>query len=106
MKKGKTLIVRELSKRNNWWYCQRSPGYGNHPATFPEKLAEDHIISWSNPGDVVLDPFMGSGTTAKVAIDNGRKYIGFDVSADYCDMARARIKCMASAAKDRSHGLL
>lgn len=62
-----------------------------HPAIFPEQLANDHIISWSNPGDIVLDPFMGSGTTAKMALANGRKYIGFDISQEYCDIARERI---------------
>jgi len=88
---GKTRIVPEFSKRNNWWYYPRSRGYEDHPATFPEELAGDHIRSWSNPGDIVLDPFLGSGTTAKMAIINGRKFIGFDISADYCDIARRRI---------------
>ena len=50
-----------------------------HPAIFPEQLAEDHILSWSNPGDIVLDPFVGSGTTAKMALLNGRRYIGIDI---------------------------
>lgn len=64
----------------------------SHPAIFPEKLAEDHILSWSNPGDIVLDPFVGSGTTAKMAVLTGRQYIGFDCSAEYCEMARARVQ--------------
>lgn len=64
--------------------------YG-HPAIFPEKLAEDHILSWSNPGDKVLDPFGGSGTTAKMAILNDRKYISIDISEQYCDIARRRV---------------
>lgn len=63
----------------------------NHPAIFPEKLAEDHIISWSNPGDIVFDPFVGSGTTAKMALLNGRNYIGIDISEEYCEIARKRI---------------
>ena len=62
-----------------------------HPATFPEQLAEDHILSWSNPGDVVLDPMCGSGTTCKMAVKNGRQYIGIDISDEYCDIARQRI---------------
>lgn len=62
-----------------------------HPAVFPERLANDHIISWSNEGDVVLDPFMGSGTTAKMAILNNRNFIGFEISDEYCDIARKRI---------------
>lgn len=63
----------------------------NHPAIFPEKLAQDHIISWSNPGDIVFDPFVGSGTTAKMALLNGRNYIGIDISEEYCEIARKRI---------------
>ncbi|WP_077603634.1 DNA-methyltransferase [Oceanobacillus sojae] len=63
----------------------------NHPAIFPEKLAEDHIVSWSNPGDIVLDPFVGSGTTAKMAYKLDRKYIGIDISEEYCGIARSRI---------------
>ena len=63
-----------------------------HPAIFPEALAHDHIISWSNPGDVVLDPFMGSGTTAKMAKLTGRKYIGFEISEEYCEIARKRLE--------------
>ena len=62
-----------------------------HPAIFPEQLANDHIISWSNEGDLVLDPFMGSGTTAKMALLNNRHFIGFEISKEYCDIANERI---------------
>jgi DNA modification methylase len=62
-----------------------------HPGVFPEKLAEDHILSWSNPGDVVLDPFVGSGTTPKMAIKHHRHFIGIDISEEYCALARRRI---------------
>ena len=62
-----------------------------HPAMFPEKLAERHILTWSNPGDVVMDYFMGSGTTAKMARNNGRHYIGCDVNGDYVELARKRL---------------
>ena len=62
-----------------------------HPAQFPEQLASDHIISWSNEGDVVLDPFMGSGTTAIACINTNRNYIGFEISKEYCDIANERI---------------
>jgi site-specific DNA-methyltransferase (adenine-specific) len=64
----------------------------NHPAIFPEALAHDHIISWSNPGDTVLDPFVGSGTTAKMALMTGRKTIGIDISTEYLDIAKQRIE--------------
>ena len=63
-----------------------------HPAIFPERLARDHITSWSNEGDIVLDPFMGSGTTAKVARALNRHYIGFEISAEYCDIIRQRLE--------------
>jgi site-specific DNA-methyltransferase (adenine-specific) len=64
----------------------------SHPATFPEQLANDHIISWSNPGDLVYDPFMGSGTTAKMAIMNQRNWIGSEISKEYCEIIEKRIK--------------
>lgn len=85
-------------RRNVWTYLV---GGGNttddkiaysHPAIFPEQLAADHILSWSNPGDVVLDPFMGSGTTAKMAALHGRHYIGFELSEEYCNIARQRLE--------------
>lgn len=63
----------------------------DHPAIFPEALARDHILSWSNPGDIVLDPLIGSGTTAKQAHLLGRHYLGFDISEEYCQLARRRL---------------
>jgi site-specific DNA-methyltransferase (adenine-specific) len=62
-----------------------------HPAIFPEKLAEDHILSWSNENEIVLDPFMGSGTTAKVAKLRNRNYIGFEVSEEYTEIIEQRL---------------
>jgi DNA modification methylase len=66
-----------------------------HPATFPEQLANDHIISWSNEGDIVYDPFFGSGTTGKMAILNNRNWIGSEIAKEYCDIAEERIGRMA-----------
>lgn len=63
----------------------------NHPAMFPKELAIDHIKSWSNEGDLVLDPFMGSGTTAVVARELGRKFIGFEISEEYVNLANKRL---------------
>lgn len=63
-----------------------------HPATFPEKLANDHIITWSNEGDLVYDPFMGSGTTAKMSILNNRNWIGSELSSEYCQIIEERVK--------------
>ena len=62
-----------------------------HPAIFPEQLAQDHILSWSNEGDIVLDPMAGSGTTLKMAIKNNRNYIGFEISKEYVDIINKRI---------------
>jgi site-specific DNA-methyltransferase (adenine-specific) len=83
--------VKEFSRRNNWWYVPPR-GYGEHPAVFPEALARDHILSWSNEGDIVFDPFVGSGTTAVAALKAGRRYLGCDVSEAYVEMATARVE--------------
>lgn len=86
--------VPEFSPRNNIWKYNVGKGFNSsdkesheHPAIFPEKLAEDHILSWTNEGDVVLDVFSGSGTTAKMAKKNKRSYIGIDISEEYCALA-------------------
>ena len=62
-----------------------------HPAIFPEKLAHDHILSWSNEGDTVFDPFMGSGTTGKMAKLLNRRFIGIELDQAYFDIAKQRI---------------
>jgi DNA modification methylase len=63
-----------------------------HPAPFPCELVRDHIMSWTNKGDLVLDPMCGSGTTPRVALELGREYLGIDISSEYVEIARARIK--------------
>jgi site-specific DNA-methyltransferase (adenine-specific) len=63
-----------------------------HPAIFPEQLANDHIVSWSNENELIYDCFMGSGTTAKMAMLNNRKYIGSEISEEYCKIIETRIK--------------
>jgi DNA modification methylase len=80
----------EKIKSNVWDFIVAGTNYG-HPATFPEQLANDHIMSWSNEGDIVYDPFMGSGTTAKMAIVNNRRYVGSEMSKEYCEIAEERI---------------
>ncbi len=85
--------VPDFSPRNNIWkYTTSFNGVKGHPAVFPESLANDHIISWSNEGDIVYDPFMGSGTTAKMAIINQRNWIGSEISKEYCEIANERIQ--------------
>jgi len=78
---------------NVWEICPtKSKDAANHPAVFPEQLANDHIITWSNEGGLVLDPMCGSGTTCKMAMVNNRNYIGIDISEEYCELARKRIE--------------
>lgn len=89
---GKIPAVPDFSPRNNIWrYTTSFNDKTGHPAVFPEKLALDHILTWSNKGDLVYDPFMGSGTTAKMCIKSGRNYIGSEISSEYCDMATTRL---------------
>ncbi len=63
-----------------------------HPAIFPESLANDHIMSWSKPGDLIYDPFTGSGTTGKMAKLNRRRFVGSELSLEYCKIAVKRIR--------------
>lgn len=91
-------IIPQFSVRYNIW-CY-APGFNNsttdkiafnHPAIFPERLAQDHIISWSNEGDIIYDPFTGSGTTIKMALLNKRFAIGSEISSEYCEIIKERI---------------
>ena len=102
--KNKERTVAKDKIKSNVWLINSS-GYSTtkdkiafrHPAIFPEKLAEDHILSWSNPGDIIFDPFMGSGTTAKMAILNSRNFLGFELSAEYVEIANQRIESARGA---------
>ena len=86
--------IKELGVRWNHWlmYNQSRGEHNKHPATFPEQLAHDHIISWSNEGDTVFDPFTGSGTTGKMAKLTGRNFIGCEIDKEYFDIATKRIE--------------
>lgn len=90
--KGKDRIVerKPFGKRNNIWRFDTQKN-SDHPAPFPETLAQDHILSWSNEGDTVLDCFMGSGTTGKMALLNNRKFIGIEKDVEYFEIAKQRI---------------
>lgn len=98
--KGKK-VINEYGIRTNIWRYNNGKGFSSkdkiayeHPAIFPEKLVEDHIKSWSNPGDIVFDPFGGSGTTAKVSITLHRKWLYVEKVKKYCDIAKRRIENM------------
>lgn len=84
------VIGKEMSVRGNVWRYAVGQDSTGHPAPFPYRLATDHIASWSNKGDVVLDPFMGSGTTAKAAKNLGRHYIGFEINHEYVAICKQR----------------
>ena len=92
-------VVKKLKLRTNIWTYSQNNGIDrkiDHKAQFPEKLAEDHILSWSNENDLILDPFMGSGTTAKMCLINNRRFIGFEISEYYCQLAKERISTYLS----------
>ena len=78
---------------NIWWYATGRVGEsrGLHPAMMPEQMAKDMVVSWSNPGDVVLDPFAGSGTTCKAAKELNRQWCGIEINPEYCKIAEARL---------------
>lgn len=79
----------EKFRHNIWQYTLT--GAREHPAAYPEALARDHILSWSNEGDVVLDPFAGSGTTCLAARDAGRKYVGIEINPEYIEIINRRL---------------
>jgi len=97
-KKTELVTRKEYGVRWNVWSVSVGGGVAddevafNHPAIFPEALARDHILSWSNEGDTVLDPFSGSGTTAKMAKLMGRQFIGIEVNPEYCEIAEERLR--------------
>tara|TARA_Y100000996_G_scaffold321097_1_gene257229 strand:- start:231 stop:1043 length:813 start_codon:yes stop_codon:yes gene_type:complete len=98
--KGRKTI-NEFGIRTNIWKYNNGKGFTTkddiayqHPAIFPEKLVQDHMLSWSNEGDIVYDCFMGSGTTAKVAIENNRDYIGSEISKEYYDIIQKRLESL------------
>jgi len=91
--------IKEYGMRFNIWKINNEGGFMNkdvltkeHPATFPETLANDHIISWSNKGDVVADIMCGSGTTCKISEKLDRRWIGIEISEKYCEIAAKRIE--------------
>lgn len=101
---GTILLTDHTKLDSNVWKVSKTSDKmaHDHPAIFPEELAMRHIYSWSNEGDVVLDPFCGSGTTGKMALATGRKFIGIDASAEYIALTKRRL---AEARHARVQGL-
>ena len=89
-------VKSEKIKGNIWEYVVGKKAVDqeakNHPAPFPYDLAKDHILSWSNENDIVLDPMCGSGTSCIAAFENNRKFIGIDICTEYCDLSKKRIE--------------
>jgi site-specific DNA-methyltransferase (adenine-specific) len=92
-KKGKAIA--EMGKRYNVWKINTEHSVTWHPAPFPLKLAEDHIQTWTNPGDLVLDPLMGSGTTGLASKILNRHFIGIEINKNYFLEAHKRITSTA-----------
>ena len=99
LKKVDKFTISEYGTRYNVWYINNGAGFSSkddiafeHPAIFPESLAEDHILSWTNSGDLVLDPMAGSGTTLKMAKKNNRHYIGIDINEEYVELCKQRVE--------------
>ena len=93
-RKNPKFTIADYGQRFNIWEIgpQRQKGSAAHPAPFPLALARDHILSWSNPGELVFDPFAGSGTTLIAALQNGRNAHGVEISSKYYEMILTRIK--------------
>jgi len=87
---SRTIERKPFGKRTNIWRIDPQKKSG-HPAPFPYQLAHDHIVSWSDEGDTVLDPFMGSGTTGIACRDLSRNFIGIELDSDYFKMAESRM---------------
>lgn len=88
----KSKFVKEFGARENVWEIfQEKKNKTGHPAVFPIRIAEDHIRSWSNPGEIVMDPFMGSGTTGLACASLGRQFIGIEINPEYFEIAKQRL---------------
>ena len=89
---GKNKGIKKFGSRLNIWEVPPNRhNHSGHPAVFPGQLARDHIITWSNPGDIVFDPFMGSGTTGREAILLGRDFIGVEINPTYFKISKKTI---------------
>ena len=104
---GNIKPVPDFSPRNNIWRYVNGGGFASkdkiahkHPAIFPEELVRDHLMTWTKEGDLVYDPFIGSGTVAKMCILLGRDYIGSEISQEYVDICNERIEITTKTLKN------
>ncbi len=96
LRNEKTTVNEYKQAPNIFWYDVGKNDKSIHNAPFPEQLANDHIVSWSNEGDTVLDCFMGSGTTGKMAKILNRNFIGIEISKEYFEIAKKRIESITA----------
>ena len=87
----KEFNINKEKVKGNVWECAIAQNKTGHPAVYPQKLVEEHIKSWCNEGDLVLDPFMGSGTTALAAKKLNRNYVGIEINKDYYILINERL---------------
>ena len=106
LKQGKVFNKQEYGYRFNIW--EYATGNGNsstdkiafeHPAIFPEKLVGDHVMTWTNENDIIYDPFMGSGTTAKMAYTYNRQFIGSEINSEYVTICNKRLESILKQTK-------
>ena len=95
--------INEYGIENNIWLIKNGINKSTkdlvafeHPAIFPEELALKHVISWTKKGDLIYDPFMGSGTTAKISIQLGRNWVGSELDSGYCDICNRRLSTIST----------
>jgi len=89
---GKGKQIKPFGMRFNWWRLKNNNNPTSHPAPMPSQMAHDHTFSWSQPGETILDPFMGSGTTLVACAKMGRKGIGIELDPDYFEIACKRVE--------------
>jgi len=106
--KKKQIIIKPFGTRTNiweynigWQHSYKEDFLRKHPAIFPFSLAQDHVISWTNENDIILDPFLGSGTTAIACINTNRNYIGIEKNIEYYNIALRRIKEFKKTEEDK-----
>ncbi len=96
-KRVEAWVERDMAYPSNVLYMATECGYKGHPAAFPEALPDWFIRLFTDPGDTVLDPFAGSGTTLVAASKLGRKALGIELNKEYCDLIKERLSSQGQA---------